>query len=89
MFAPLFLKLGLQDLRSSLPGEPSLLQAQLAHVHVVLPGHQEYRSPAGVELHLPGNPEPVKVSVPPAFLCLLGGTCNGIGYTVTIFTGCT
>ena len=66
MFGPLFVKLGLQDLGSPLPGEPGLLQAQLAHVHVVLPGHQEYRSPPGVELHLPGDPGSVKVSKPPA-----------------------
>ena len=71
MLAPLFLKLRLQDLRSPLPGKPGLLQAQLAHVHVVLPGHQEYRSPPGVELHLPGDPGSIEVSEPPAPACLV------------------
>ena len=66
MPTPLLLKLGLQYLRSSLPGEARLLQAQLAHVHVVPARQQQDGGAAWVQLHLSGNPEPVKVSVPPA-----------------------
>ena len=64
--SPLPFKLGVEDLCTALPGEPGLLEGELAHVHVVPAGHQQDGSPAGVELHLAGDPETVEVSVPPA-----------------------
>ena len=79
--SPLPFKLGVEDLCTALPGEPGLLEGELAHVHVVPAGHQQDRRLALVQLHLPSDPTTcnetacllrlydnltVKVGVPPA-----------------------
>ena len=66
MLAPLLLKLVFKDLRTPLPREPGVVEAELAHLHVVLAGQQEHRLPPRVQLHLPTDPVPVEVGKPPA-----------------------
>ena len=46
VLAPLLLKLMLKDLGSPLPGEPGVVEAKLAHLHVVLASQQQDRVPA-------------------------------------------
>lgn len=65
---PLLLKVRLQDLGAPFARQTSLLQAQLAHLHVVDAGHQQNRRLVLVQLHLAGHVLAVKVGVPPAAL---------------------
>ena len=66
MLAPLLLKLVFKDLCTSLPRQPGVVEAELAHLHVVLAGQQEHRLPPRMQLHLPTDPVPVEVGKPPA-----------------------
>ena len=66
MLAPLLLKLMFKDLRTPLPRQPGVVEAELAHLHVVLAGQQEHRLPPRMKLHLPPDPVPVEVGKPPA-----------------------
>ena len=66
MLAPLLFKLVFKDLRTPLPREPGVVEAELAHLHVVLAGQQEHRLPPRMKLHLPTYPVPIEVGKPPA-----------------------
>ena len=64
-FAHVSLELVLEYLRSPLPREASLFEAQLTHFQVVPSGQQEQWLLVWVELELTNDPLSVKVSVPP------------------------
>lgn len=68
---PDFLELSRQNLGAALPSEARLLEVQLAHLHVILTSHEQDGWLVGVELHLPGDPGPIEVGVPPALLLTL------------------
>ena len=67
---PLALELVVQDLGAALAREPRLLQAQLAHLHVVHARLQQHGRLVGVQLHLARHVLAVEVRVPPAALLL-------------------
>jgi hypothetical protein len=82
----------LQNLSTPFPGQPGLLQAELAHLHIVNAGHQEDRRLLRVQLHLPGHIVAVKVGIPPAALVgVLGrivGRPDERNAEVTVHRGC-
>lgn len=65
------LELALENLGALLVRETGLLEAQLAHVHVVDAGDEQNARFVLVELHLARDPLAVEVRVPEAFFLLL------------------
>ena len=65
VLAPLSLKLVIENFSSATSRQSGLGQRQLAHLHVVVSGHQENRDFVGFHFHLTYDPATVEVSVPP------------------------